>query len=45
MEIRWLTERVPDEDAAHSYHRISCLLSGIGIIPGQDESKQYPVGD
>ena len=45
MEARLLTERFPDEDAADAYHRINCLLSGTGIIPGQDESEQCPVGD
>jgi len=44
-EARALTERVPDEDAAYVYHRISCMLSGAGLIPGQDEGEQCRIGD
>lgn len=44
-EARVLTERVQQEDAAYVYHRISCMLSGAGLIPGQDEGEQCRIGD
>ena len=45
LEAKLLTERVVEEDAAYVYHRISCMLSEAGIIPGQDEGEQCQSGD
>lgn len=44
-EARALTDNVPEQDAAYVYHRISCMLSGAGLIPGQDEGEQCRIGD
>lgn len=44
-EARALTDHVSEEDAAYVYHRISCMLSGAGLIPGQDEGEQCRIGD
>jgi len=44
-EARGLTESVSETDAAYVYHRISCMLSGAQLIPGQDEGEQCQIGD
>ena len=44
-EARALTDNMPEQDAAYVYHRISCMLSGAGLIPGQDEGEQCRIGD
>lgn len=45
VETQAMTADLPAEDTSYVFHRISCMLSGAGLIPGQDEGEQCRIGD
>lgn len=40
-----IIDSVPDSESSYVFHRLGCMMSGAGLIPGQDEGEQCPIGD
>ena len=40
-----LIDSVPDSESSYVFHRIGCMMSGAGLMPGQDDGEQCPIGD